>query len=1532
MEQILLHISYGDFFCEYDIEKLNKDTITIGNSEKDDIYIESEQLKPKHVVIEKRLDTWIILVPLSRSLIHRDRKIDKKFLENSDDFIISNPKISSDSVSIVVWDKKLFTVEVSKYSLKEINEISIGSNPSNNIVYDNKLVSDYHATIKIMADGEFHVVAKSGCALHVNGRKCEEKLLKPGEIINVWRYKIGFDKTHITVFKIGGTVTVNNLKEIVSMELTYPLFQISPRLEPELPTEEISIPNPPGKSTKPNISFGFWLQLFLPPLLSTISIFAYPKSAMFMLPMAIGTVVISITNLITQSSTYKKREKLRTKKYMEIINKIDAELKSINDVQKSVSLKTHPDLFESKQMAIDKSRRLWERANDDADFLDTRLGIGETPLCVDIKYQDSELNLDEDSLLDEPKNLFDKYSIVKDIPVSVPLFEACTVGIVGIRSSVLNTLRAIILQIASRHSYDEVKIIMIFSSEEEEWNWVKWLPHIWDENRKNRFITCNGEIAHEMLLSLNDILKKRENEIINSANGSKQEGKFLPHYVVILADRQMTENEAIMKILTQNNSQLGVSTVFAYDRMEYLPKNCKYILEMGDDVGSLYEKKKASKKLNFLPDIISREDAEAFARALAPIRLKQIGAGLDIPNSISFLGLFDASSVEELNVNVKWANSETFKSLAVPLGVRDGGEKLLLDLHEKYHGPHGLIAGTTGSGKSELIQSFILSLAVNFHPHDVVFVLIDYKGGGMANLFEGMPHLVGTITNLDGNQITRSLISIKSEIKKRQAILGEFKVNHIDAYQSLYKKKMAPSPLPHLIIIIDEFAELKSEQPDFMRELVSAARVGRSLGVHLILATQKPSGVVDDQIWSNARFRLCLKVQDKSDSSEVLKRPDAANIKLPGRAYLQVGNNEMFELFQSAWSGAKYAPNDKNENTNKNEHSLFRIDLEGRKKPLFGYENTRKDIKGISQLEAVIAEVIDAAARENINKLNGPWLPPLPEILYLGDVTQKDYKQYDFNNWEEAEKWICPAIGLLDNPHQQVQIPATIDLGKEGHLLIYGSPGSGKTTLLSTLITSLAITYSPKDLNMYILDFGGRTFGIFSNLPHVGGVVMGDEDEKFAKLMKLLKKEIEKRKRLFSDVGVSSLTAYRYAVKDSEMPAIVVLLDNYSAMAELYPDAEETYSQLSREAGNYGIHLVITSSSTSAVKYKTSQNFKLSIVLQMTDKGDYNSIVGKTNGLEPSPVNGRGLIKVGIPLEFQTALPIVGENEAERSIELKNLFQKISDAWKGKKAKNIPILPDVLEYEELLQNDDIKAEMINNSDLIPLGLTTEDMDPILTDLNENNCFVIFGQVQSGRTNMLKSLIKSISSKSDLSNSYIVDSQNAGLYKLKSHVKESSYITDASTLAIAIEGITLELEKRKNEIIRKRMDSVEIFDDKSYISSLPKIFLFVDEYIDFIAIADDVIKSNIELILKKYKGLGFCMLIAGITDEVSANSYDSITKAIIECQNGVLLGGSFEQQRIFNSRLPYSEQSKILDMGEAYYLSKGRTNKIKVPFI
>ena len=285
--------------------------------------------------------------------------------------------------------------------------------------------------------------------------------------------------------------------------------------------------------------------------------------------------------------------------------------------------------------------------------------------------------------------------------------------------------------------------------------------------------------------------------------------------------------------------------------------------------------------------------------------------------------MYNVGMIEQLNILNRWKTNDPTKSLQAPIGVDKHREIFKLDLHEKFYGPHGLIAGMTGSGKSEFIITYILSMALNYHPNEVSFVLIDYKGGGLTGAFENketglkLPHLAGTITNLDTIEMNRSLASIQSELRKRQRIfnaardsLNESTID-IYKYQSLYRKGLVQEPVSHLFIVSDEFAELKDQRPEFMDQLISIARIGRSLGVHLILATQKPAGVVNDQIWSNSKFRVCLKVQDKSDSMDMIKCPDAASLKNPGRFYLQVGYNELFTLGQAAWAGAQYYPTEK---------------------------------------------------------------------------------------------------------------------------------------------------------------------------------------------------------------------------------------------------------------------------------------------------------------------------------------------------------------------------------------------------------------------------------------------------------------------------------------------------------------------------------------------------------------------------------------------------------------------------------------------
>ncbi len=463
------------------------------------------------------------------------------------------------------------------------------------------------------------------------------------------------------------------------------------------------------------------------------------------------------------------------------------------------------------------------------------------------------------------------------------------------------------VQIAANNCYTDVKMVFIYDEEKYSdkcgWDFIKWFPHVWSEDKTTRYIAGNALEAGDIFYELTNILRKRENE----AKLDSQNVMPKPYYLLFVSDASLLEGELIAQYVYEPKPVYGMTTVILADYAYELPNACEHVIQNDNNFSGFYHTMgQTEERHSVLFEKLLADDVKALSHTLAGMEVSELESSGNIPSSLDFFEMFGVNSLEGLGVLDRWRKSRTYNTMGVLIGKKMGGADAVLDIHEKYHGPHGLIAGTTGSGKSELLQTYILSLAVNFSPDDVGFFVIDFKGGGMANLFLNLPHMVGQISNLSGNQVRRAMISIKSENMRRQRMFNKYGVNNINLYTRLYKDGEASEPIPHLFIVIDEFAELKREEPEFMQELISVAQVGRSLGVHLILATQKPSGTVDDNIWSNSKFRLCLRVQDRADSNDMLHKPDAAYLTQAGRCYLQVGNDEIYELFQSGYSGAAY--------------------------------------------------------------------------------------------------------------------------------------------------------------------------------------------------------------------------------------------------------------------------------------------------------------------------------------------------------------------------------------------------------------------------------------------------------------------------------------------------------------------------------------------------------------------------------------------------------------------------------------------------
>ena len=1122
----------------------------------------------------------------------------------------------------------------------------------------------------------------------------------------------------------------------------YPDYHRSPRIIYRGSEDKILI-NPPGQEpAKPSDEL---LKLIVPPLTMvgvTVLITLVQPRGIYILAtvgMSITTMIFSIRGFIKNRKKYKADKKERIDLYRLYLKDKVKELTRLEREQKEGMHYHFPTILELTDLVESYNHRIYEKTPLHFDFLYYRLGLGKIPTSYDLKYGQQERSGKKDALEEEGYALYSRHKKIPDMPIPANLSHG-PVGYIGPRNLVLEQLQLLVMQLATFHSYHDVQFITILPEEEkEQWSWMRWLPHAKLQELNVRGFVYNQRTRDQVLNSLNQILKLRRSQKEEASH--KESTLFHPHYVVLVTDEKLILDHIIMEFFTEDPTELGCSLIFVEDVMSSLSENIQTVINIKDrNTGQLVMEEGVLKETDFRLDHFPTDyDKERIARTLAPLNHLQ-NLKSSIPDSVTFMEMYGAETFEDLQVSSRWKKNAPYKSLAVPIGLRGQDDLVQLNLHEKAHGPHGLIAGTTGSGKSETIQSYILSLAVNFHPHDVAFLLIDYKGGGMANLFKNLPHLLGTITNLDGAQSMRALASINAEIHRRERLFGEFEVNHINQYQKKFKNGEATEPLPHLFIISDEFAELKVNQPDFIKKLVSIARVGRSLGVHLILATQKPSGVVDDQIWSNSRFKIALKVADRSDSNEMLHTPDAAEITQTGRAYLQVGNNEVYELFQSAWSGADYQP--EKDDMGIEDHTIYLINELGQ------YEILNEDLSGLedadeikevpTELDAIVHNIHLLCEEQEIPPVPQPWLPPLKERIALEELEEVQ----PAIAWAQ-EKSLSILLGMADIPQDQKQEAVSINLAKDGHVLLYGSPGTGKTTFLQSAGMDLARKFSPKDLTMYLMDFGTNGLAPLSKLPQVADNMLLDQTEKISKFVRIMEKELNRRKKLLADYGVGTLELYRQA-SGQEEPAIVILLDSYEAFKEEAYEAElfKLLVRISREGLSIGVHLLMTAGRQSNLRAQLYSNFKHQLSLPQNEASEVRAIVGSTPlAMTMEDIKGRALMKREEVDVIQLALPVYGANDTQVLNNLRQAVASLQEAWTGQRPSAIPMVPEELMMEEFLKLPSVQEAIENGQ--IPIGLELEMVGSVNISLSKFKHMAYVSNAEDAFDNITHHLLRTI---------------------------------------------------------------------------------------------------------------------------------------------------------------------------------------------
>jgi S-DNA-T family DNA segregation ATPase FtsK/SpoIIIE len=1340
------------------------------------------------------------------------------------------------------------------------------------------------------------------------------------------------------------------------------VFSRTPRKHIPSPQDEIVIQSPPAAPNPPGTSpFALILPVMGSVLGIAISIIAttsmgnkaVPIYAFVSLPMLLFSVGGGLFNHFSQKKKFRAAVQAREKNYRAYLAGQQRLLSQLAGAQQNANLTPNPAPEACVQLAEERGLRLWEREPHDDDFLFLRLGMGNTEPTFTLKVPEVPPGaFQPDPLLDEAAAIKNIYKTIKDTAIQLPLREAGCAGIIGSKDSLLVTMRSLFIQLCTHHSPDEVKVVLVIPDQEEEsWNWARWLPHLWNNDRTVRYYLSTSSAKHTILFSLEELLDQRLFQLSQQNTTGTPKDNSLPRIVFVFADPNIwsgSEKDVfspLLDLLLNRGSEVGAYSLFLTERRDRIPKECKATVDLtGVNGSSVLMISALGEYIDFQPDTIDGTAADRFARSLASIQLETLSGGDSIPNRASIADLFNLADVSAISIETLWDNSQPETSLAIPIGLRSGGKKAKIDLQDASvggFGSHALVGGTTGTGKTQFLQTLILLLAANFKPDDLQFVLIDYKGGNLILGLEELPHIVSSLTNIEnqGNQtdlIQRLFDSIDVEISRRARILQKFRAGNINEYAHNYASfGSEASPIPHLFVIIDEFAELIQKNPnsDLMKRLISLGQIGRYAGIHLILATQNPGTIVHEDLRNVLNTRICLRMGSREASSQILRRTDAFdNITKDqiGRAYIQVGNNDIFESLQVAWGGA---PNIVS-GAVVNSHPIRMVALDGSRTLI----TSQKDPSSVETQMAILArKIVTAAQQRGYQRQPGIWLPLLPTRIERG-MLSAGMQEFDGTNWPQATSF-SPVIGLFDDPQNKRQGPLAPDLCINHHLLVFGSPGSGKTTLAQSLFVSLVRSHSPNDVNLYIVDFGGRNFSLFETLPQVGAVIQSGENERLRRLLNFIGDEFDRRRSKFEAAKVNGISEHRKLHSDVP-PEIFILLENFAGFHDAFVKNQlstpefDAFVQIAAEGGSLGIHLIITNGLVAGFPAKISDRVPMAISLEQINPMDYPLIVGRVDRLELAKgIHGRGLIKLPVTgqkprvLEFQTALPASGETEYERSMELKNLFEQMASAWKDRpKAFSIPPLSRFVNLAEILSNRSYpEAQLEAQPVRSPLGidLSSPGLAPLAVGLDEGPHFWIAGPAYTGKSSLLQTWLIALADQipTDHLRFFLIDLADTGLSGLSVLPHCLGVITDKEALKNC--SIQAEIERGLGEAVETDpdMDLVIAIDDygifRQSVDLNNRTFLM------------DVGERK-HLVKEGMRNVRVHLVLVGAPGDFATSSTNPLVEPVKRGRTGFLVGTNDNSAAYINFgvKLNPNDVGRQVNVGSGFYFFRGQSRPVQ----
>jgi S-DNA-T family DNA segregation ATPase FtsK/SpoIIIE len=1145
----------------------------------------------------------------------------------------------------------------------------VGRSPAGRLFLNDSAVALRHVSITVAEDGSTFIVPRD--TTHLDGVELRDGSVR---IPSGGRLRVG--ESTLT-FRARATTLSGGVDKAGQV-----LFNRTPHFFPVLEPHTIARieqpPQPPQKS--PTNWFAVLAPLVMGLVLYLMTRQVITLAFVAMMPlMSLGTTMFSKKEARNRFANQRNR-------WLEELERIRGLASEELDRERISRFDLAPSGDQVRQWIENGSAELWRRSVGDESFLHLRVGVGSVPSSGVIEFE-QRFNVDSETsdLVEAAEALVEQSKAFDQAPIVCDMKQSPVLGVWGPSSFTSSVASAWLLQMTALHSPQDLIVCAACGEDEALLRLAKWSPHANSTASplEGAHWAANPVQARALCEALLNICEQRgADRYSNTAP--------LPHILLLVTDEAGVELSTLSRLLDRVQGR-GVSVMFVAKDHGTLPRQCSAVL--GGTLNGAVRYESPAGVIDVIPDALEISVSEQATLRLAPYRDAAAGsAAASIPRQVPLSGVLKRLLTEPENVKSVWSTANA-ATLRAPIGMDADGE-WLLDVVE--NGPHGLIAGTSGAGKSELLQSMVVSLAAHYPPHMLNFLFVDYKGGAAFGPCLELPHTVGMVTDLDEALALRALTSLRAELKRRENVLAG------RARDIVELAKLYPDDCPsRLMIVVDEFATLVKEVPEFVAGMVDVAQRGRSLGIHLVLATQRPAGSVSDNILANTNLRICLRVLDASDSSGVIGTSDAAGIPAPlrGRAYVRTGPRDL-ACVQTAWANAPLGG-----------ETLESVRIS----PLGSgvVAGPKIDSDGPAELTVAVSTIKQAAY--GMPEPMRPWLEPLGGFISLADVLEMDASNTASRKGNEV------VFGVLDDPENQAQHPVSVDWEADGGLLVLGSGGSGRTTALRTIAGSLASMCSPSQVALYGIDFNNRALEQLLPLPHTVEIAHADNAERVTAVIVALEQHVNRNRALLVEHQVSAFS--ELLEKGVRAQRSVLLLDDYGtfhAALEKFDvgDWVTRLHQIVSRGRQAGVHVVLTADRRASVPSALFSSIGKRVVLRMADQDELVALGVRQGGDVP---DGRGWLSRGSMCQ----IAVVGDAAAAGS-QAESL-RALAGRSEEPRLERLGVLPNAVQLESIQRPGEV---MLGVEDLV---YRSRGLDLDIGHL------IVSGPPRSGRTNFLRSI-------------------------------------------------------------------------------------------------------------------------------------------------------------------------------------------------